>query len=291
MRPPLARLRTGNTLYELEDERTTIGRDASNDLVIDSKGVSRLQAVLTLGAAAQRLLSEPFYEFSGSNGLCRAVLQDDGSTNGTFVNGKRVSQEPFALHHGDLIFFSAYEKTSYRFEIPGMDVPTLPNVSLPPAKVPLIGGGCADQRSRFDRSPTRDQTPIASRNPVSFQRQDQCSNRRAASQPPRFRPYIHAGEGRASTTKPLRRATSTDAFHRVRDSDLQPSKPYVQNISSEHRSASPRYDAKPWDEHRYLRSPDLGERDMNLLEESFKTLRDCVAELTHLADAPESETR
>lgn len=35
------RLRTAHTLYELEEDETTIGRDANNDLILDSRGISR----------------------------------------------------------------------------------------------------------------------------------------------------------------------------------------------------------------------------------------------------------
>jgi len=126
MPEPLARLRTGSTLYELEDEKTTIGRDPTCDLVVDARGISRLHATLVIAPNAT---------------VRRAILQDNDSSNGTFVNGQRVPpHESFPLNHGDLIFFSAYEKTSYRFELPGQANLPLPNMVLPPAKVPIITG-------------------------------------------------------------------------------------------------------------------------------------------------------
>ncbi len=36
--PWKGRLRTANTLYELEENVTTIGRDPGNDLVLDARG-------------------------------------------------------------------------------------------------------------------------------------------------------------------------------------------------------------------------------------------------------------
>ncbi|CAD7949841.1 unnamed protein product [Amoebophrya sp. A25] len=121
------RLRTANTLYELEEISTSIGRDATAcDLVLDSRGVSRLHAILTFTQAGP-------------------ALTDKGSANGTFVNSHRlVRDEPFRLNHGDLIFFSAYERTHYRFELPGYDAPPLPAHVAPPAREPVITGGFND---------------------------------------------------------------------------------------------------------------------------------------------------
>ena len=98
---PLCTLRTANLLYELEDKVTTIGRDPQNDLVLEGNGISRFQATL--------------YRSEG-----QFYLLDHGSTNGTFVNGCRIAADTgFGLRHGDIIFFSAYERTNYRFELPG----------------------------------------------------------------------------------------------------------------------------------------------------------------------------
>ena len=82
------RLRTSNTLYELEEDTTTIGRDPANDLALDARGVSRFHAVL---------------KFT-NQGPC---LVDTGSANGTFVNTHRLRKNvAFKLNHGDLIFFT-----------------------------------------------------------------------------------------------------------------------------------------------------------------------------------------
>ncbi|MCK6508979.1 FHA domain-containing protein [Myxococcota bacterium] len=59
--------------HTLSKEETTIGRDVVNDFCIDNPGVSRFQA---------RIVKHEGHFF----------LLDEGSSNGTFVNGKRVSQ-------------------------------------------------------------------------------------------------------------------------------------------------------------------------------------------------------
>jgi hypothetical protein len=74
---------TGNTTeHELDKERVTIGRQASNDIVLNDKAVSgRHAAVVTI-------LEDSF-------------LEDLDSTNGTQVNGQPVTKHP--LVHGDVI--------------------------------------------------------------------------------------------------------------------------------------------------------------------------------------------
>jgi DNA-binding CsgD family transcriptional regulator len=75
--------RRGRELRALDSERVTIGTLESNDVVVDSDGVSRVHAVLEqIGDA-----------------WC---VRDLGSRNGTFVNGDRIIGDR-ALHSGDEI--------------------------------------------------------------------------------------------------------------------------------------------------------------------------------------------
>ena len=60
----------------LSKERTTIGRKPHNDIQIDNLAVSGEHAVIVT------ILADSF-------------LEDLGSTNGTFVNGKTVKKVPF----------------------------------------------------------------------------------------------------------------------------------------------------------------------------------------------------
>ncbi len=70
------------TEYELVNETTTIGRKPGNDIQIDNLSVSGRHAqVITI-------LEDSF-------------LEDLGSTNGTYVNGKLIKKH--ALQHGDVI--------------------------------------------------------------------------------------------------------------------------------------------------------------------------------------------
>ena len=65
-----------SVLRQIESDKSevTIGRDAENDIQIDNISVSRVHA---------KIIEGPNYY----------LLQDLSSTNGTFVNGKRVEQK------------------------------------------------------------------------------------------------------------------------------------------------------------------------------------------------------
>jgi hypothetical protein len=72
-----------NLVFELEQDSYTIGREAGNEIVIEDPQVSRRHATLTRQGATY-------------------LLEDIGSTNGTYVNGKRVTA-PVVLANGDMI--------------------------------------------------------------------------------------------------------------------------------------------------------------------------------------------
>src|SRR5215510_5568987 len=73
--------RGGRQLRALDSERVTVGTLESNDVVVDTDGVSRVHAA---------------FERFGD----RWCVRDLGSRNGTFVNGGRIIGEQ-ALHPGD----------------------------------------------------------------------------------------------------------------------------------------------------------------------------------------------
>ncbi len=68
----------------LTKDRTTLGRKSGNDIVLDNLVVSGNHCVFEL------------------KGLADVFLEDLGSTNGTFVNNKRVKERQ-QLHDGDTI--------------------------------------------------------------------------------------------------------------------------------------------------------------------------------------------
>jgi pilus assembly protein CpaF len=79
-------VRRGQSLqseYALSEQAAIIGREAINDIMLQDLEISRRHASITF-----------------VNG--RHVIEDLNSTNGTFVNGRRIST-PIALRDGDVI--------------------------------------------------------------------------------------------------------------------------------------------------------------------------------------------
>ncbi len=74
---------TPGVTFPLEGDQLTIGRDSSNGVAINDAEVSRRHARLT---------------FQGG----KYVLEDLGSTNGSFVNGQRLAG-PVVLKPGDVV--------------------------------------------------------------------------------------------------------------------------------------------------------------------------------------------
>ena len=71
-----------------EKQRLTIGRTTDNDIVLDNRGVSRRHAMIEMGPSGQ------------------AVIIDNESLNGTFVNQRKVSEE--VLKDQDVISIGKY---------------------------------------------------------------------------------------------------------------------------------------------------------------------------------------
>lgn len=75
-------------VFELGGDRTTIGRDAGNDLVLEDAGVSRFHAEIYR-------IPEGY------------VIRDLGSTNGTLVGGRKIRER--LLEDGDIVSIGGVE--------------------------------------------------------------------------------------------------------------------------------------------------------------------------------------
>lgn len=98
-----------NQSFELTKDVMTLGRDITNDIVINDREVSRHHMRLTRGAGG----------FS---------LEDLGSTNGTFVNGKRLTGIT-PLNNGDIIGLG--ETVTLVFELARAQQPPITAPSAP----------------------------------------------------------------------------------------------------------------------------------------------------------------
>jgi hypothetical protein len=122
---------------ELNKERTTLGRHPDNDIVIDHRAISGFHAAFTCT-------------------LNDAILEDLGSTNGSFVNGKRVSKQ--RLEDGDLIVIARHQ---LRFVAGPRKIAGAPGpmVNLPPAQIEVANGPNAGKRLSLTKPVTTLGTP------------------------------------------------------------------------------------------------------------------------------------
>ena len=112
---------TPGASFILEGDQLTVGRDATNEIVINDAEISRRHARLT---------------FQGG----KYVLEDLGSTNGTFVNGQRLAG-PRVLKAGEVVQFG--EQIMLVFEVTSMDagatmVSPRASVAVPSAPRPAV---------------------------------------------------------------------------------------------------------------------------------------------------------
>lgn len=122
-------MRSGPTpgkVFELTQGEIVIGRETSNQIVINDAEISRRHA---------RLVAQ-------SGGY---MIEDLGSTNGTFVNGQRL-MGPHFLSHGELI--NVGENVSLAFQAPQFD----PNATLA-SSPPAYGVGAAQTLPSSSPSP------------------------------------------------------------------------------------------------------------------------------------------
>jgi pSer/pThr/pTyr-binding forkhead associated (FHA) protein len=122
---------TPGAAYTLEGDQLTIGRDSTNQIVINDAEISRRHARLT---------------FQGG----KYVLEDLGSTNGTFVNGQRLAG-PRVLKPGEVVSFG--EQIVLVFEVTNIDagatvvspratvVPVASRPVIPPPPLPAEYAG------------------------------------------------------------------------------------------------------------------------------------------------------
>lgn len=103
-----------NQTYDLNKDISTLGRDITNDIVINDPEVSRHHMRMTRGAGG-------------------FTIEDLGSTNGTFVNGQRLTGSR-PLRPGDMIGLG--ETVTLAYEAAG--APMTPGVEAPGSTVPNI---------------------------------------------------------------------------------------------------------------------------------------------------------
>lgn len=102
-----------NQVYELTGDVTNLGRDITNDIVINDREVSR-------------------HHLRFMRGIEGYTIEDLGSTNGTFINGKRV-QGAQPLNNGDMVGLGETVTLGYEVIRPGSGVAPTPDAAPAPA--------------------------------------------------------------------------------------------------------------------------------------------------------------
>jgi predicted component of type VI protein secretion system len=128
-----------NQVFELKADLSNLGRDITNDIVINDREVSRHHLRLMRGAEA-------------------FTIEDLGSTNGTFINGKRLTGA-IALKNGDMIGLG--ETVTLQFEAlrPGQEAAVPPQQPIAQPAQPAAGGMADDARFRPQPQPQPYQPP------------------------------------------------------------------------------------------------------------------------------------
>ena len=162
-------------IFELVQDELTIGRDIGNRIVINDPEVSRKHARLTMQ----------------SGGF---VIEDLGSTNGTFVNNQRLIG-PHMLRPGETIMLG--EKISLEYEILGFD----PNATM-------VSGAGPQAVPAPSRKPTALKLPtLATRR--SLHRLNPSSNLAITSRLPPCLPTPRPGLQRSGAARPIRALRSS----------------------------------------------------------------------------------
>jgi len=114
-------VRTGpnpGMVFDLTKEIATLGRDVANDIVIGDPEVSRQHSRITRTPGGY-------------------VVEDMGSTNGTFVNGERLAA-PRVLRDGDLVGLSEKVTLSFEAIVPGSDETVVSSAEEPERYPPTV---------------------------------------------------------------------------------------------------------------------------------------------------------
>jgi hypothetical protein len=122
-----------NQTYELTKDITTLGRDITNDIVINDPEVSR-------------------HHLRFIRGTSGFTIEDLGSTNGTFINGQRITGSR-PLNHGDMIGLGETVTLGYERARPASPVTEVPGAaqSTPPPQpaAPTYNAPSAPQQPSY----------------------------------------------------------------------------------------------------------------------------------------------
>lgn len=148
-----------NQIFELTKDAITLGRDITNDITINDPEVSRHHLRITRGADGY-------------------TIEDLGSTNGTFINGQRLTGSR-AMNRGDMIGLG--ETVTLTYDVMRPQQPGVPPQYSQPQQPPQ------NQYSQSQQPPQNQYAPPPQQPPQYSQGQQPLQNQYA--QPPQQPPY------------------------------------------------------------------------------------------------------
>lgn len=117
----------------LQKSRTTVGRRPYNDIVIDNLAVSGEHAVFTVE----------------DHGI---FVEDLGSTNGTYVNGKAVRRE--LLHNHDTVEIGKFRVRLVESAPEGLRAGVAPAAAPPAARIRVLAGSALGREMALTKAVT-----------------------------------------------------------------------------------------------------------------------------------------
>ncbi|MCL4252871.1 MAG: FHA domain-containing protein [Anaerolineae bacterium] len=148
-----------NQVFELTKDAITLGRDITNDITINDPEVSRHHLRITRGADGY-------------------TIEDLGSTNGTFINGQRLTGSR-AMNRGDMIGLG--ETVTLTYDVMRPQQPGVPPQYSQPQQPPQ------NQYSQSQQPPQNQYAPPPQQPPQYSQGQQPPQNQYAP--PPQQPPY------------------------------------------------------------------------------------------------------
>ncbi len=109
-----------NQIYPLDKSIVTLGRDITNDIVINDPEVSRHHCRLTQGGGG-------------------FTIEDLGSTNGTFINGQRLTGAR-PLSPGDMVGLGETVTLAYESAVMGVPADPRQAATMPGSSIPVDYG-------------------------------------------------------------------------------------------------------------------------------------------------------
>ena len=206
--------------FALEHSVVTVGRDAANEVTIDRPGISRQHARLTR-------VGEGYH------------LQDVGSTNGTFVDGQRLTGEAAPLKPGQVIMMGSNvtliaQATSESDPLATMVAPSIEAPEAEPGPEPVVPEPAAPEpEPEFETPPFETSPPVEEMAEAVEEAVPEEPDMATMLEPEPF-----AGEELESETEALPAHEAAEPFPAAPEAELEKATPFPPELEPEPEDAT-----------------------------------------------------